>query len=72
MAINRKKQILEYTVCNFQVVSLKREFFTVFQCYLGTRKVRIADLFCGHFRPRWRKLKFNKPFGIVGHDSRAT
>ena len=22
--------------------------------------MRIADLFCGHFRPRWQKLKYNK------------
>ena len=56
----QKEHILDYTLCDFQVVLLKREFSTVFQSYLGSKKVRIPDLFCGHFRPRWRKLKYNK------------
>ena len=56
----QKEHILGYTLCDFQVVSLKREFSTVFQSYLGRKKVRITDLFCWHFRPRWRKLKYNK------------
>ena len=60
-----KEHILDYTLCDFQVVSLKREFSTVFQSYLGRKEVRIANLFCGHFRPRWRKLKYKRVTGIT-------
>ena len=42
----QKKHILDYTLCDFQVVSLKREFSTVFQSYdLGSKKVRIVGIF---------------------------
>ena len=34
----QKEHILDYTLCDFQVVSLKREFSTVFQSYLGSKK----------------------------------
>ena len=34
----QKEHILDYTLCDFQVVSLKREFSTVFQSYLGSQK----------------------------------
>lgn len=40
-------------------------FYRFSKLYLGTRKVRIADLFCGHFRPRWRKLKYNKKVTVI-------
>ena len=34
----QKEHISDYTLCDFQVVSLKREFSTVFQSYLGSKK----------------------------------
>ena len=34
----QKEHILDYTLCDFQVVLLKREFSTVFQSYLGSKK----------------------------------
>ena len=61
----QKEHILDYTLCDFQVVLLKRKFSTVFQSYLGSKKVRIADLFCGHFRPKWRKLKYKIVTGLL-------
>ena len=46
----QKDNILDYTLCDFQVVLLKREFSAVFQSYyLGSKKVRLRTYFVGIF-----------------------
>ena len=46
----QKEHILDYTLCDFQVVSLKREFSTVFQSYLGSKKMcALRTYFVGIF-----------------------